>query len=198
MHSDACQSGRWEIPRPSTHIWICCWSLQWQSLKPVWRRWRSLPALPISWPLSGLSNRFPQYHWVFAVNFLHLHKYLSEVRSSIESKVYKCLQRACNAAPICSTFYLRHLGTTWPCGFLRSRWGRHSMASFFVWFQLFRREVRKWNEVPEHHRRGRNDPRNAVIRISCSRHLQQVLMSGLIWHSKNQGLIIQRMPTVAH
>lgn len=54
------------------------------------------------------------------------------------------------------------------------------MASFFVWFQLFRHEVRKWNEVPEHHRRGRNDPRNAVIRISCSRHLQQALMSGLM------------------
>ena len=73
MYSDACLSGRWEIPRPSTRIWICCWSPQWQSLKPVWRRWRSLPALPISWPLSGLRNRFPEYHWVFAVNFLHLH-----------------------------------------------------------------------------------------------------------------------------
>lgn len=73
MYSDACLLGRWEIPRPSTRIWICCWSPQWQSLKPVWRRWRSLPALPISWPLSGLRNRFPEYHWVFAVNFLHLH-----------------------------------------------------------------------------------------------------------------------------
>ena len=41
--------------------------------------------------------------------------------ASVESKVYKCLQRACNAVPICPTFYLRHLKTTWPCGFLRSR-----------------------------------------------------------------------------
>lgn len=46
---------------------------------------------------------------------------LALVRSCVESKVYKCLQRACNAVPICPTFYLRHLKTTWPCGFLRSR-----------------------------------------------------------------------------
>lgn len=49
---------------------------------------------------------------------------LALVRSSdasVESKVYECLQRACNAVPICPTFYLRHLKTTWPCGFLRSR-----------------------------------------------------------------------------
>ena len=46
---------------------------------------------------------------------------LALVRSSVESKVYKCLQRACNAVPICPTFYLRHLKTTGPCGFLRSR-----------------------------------------------------------------------------